>query len=305
MKILYLCNLKDNNVPDKDILFSLKKKGEVKVHDSKMMDMKKVGKDASEADLLLFHGDIGNEDIGMQFLIIERMKLILQMCTGKKVLWFLDKVWGNKVSLMIELYSSVDYIFVNDETWLKRFKTDKIFPLHCASSEKRYAGKVTPELVCDVALIGNVYGERENEIGLIKERFGSRVKIFNDKFGKDFASVCKSAKVIVDYNFPFDDYYWSDNVYKVLSNGGVFITQRKQGLKDEGFVESKHYFDYFKEQELVALITSLLDKRGKKLLKQVSQEGKEFIKGITYSHRIDTILNKIQNAQTTNISVSN
>jgi hypothetical protein len=295
MKILYLCNLKDNNVPDKDILFSLKKRGEVKVHDSKMMDMKKIGKDAAEADLFLFHADIGNEDIGMQFLILERMKLILQMCTGKKVLWYLDKIVGNKVNIMIDLYSQVDYIFVNDETWVKRFVSDKMFPLHCGAPEKSMAGKLVPELLCDIALIGNVYGERENEISFIKERFGSRVKIFTDKFGKDFANVVKSAKVVLDYSYPFDDFYWSDRIYKVSACGGVFITQRTQGLTDEGFEDGKHYFNYFKEAEVVALLETLLDKRGAKIRKQISAEAKAFVKSKTYGHRLDIILNKIQN----------
>jgi spore maturation protein CgeB len=180
-----------------------------------------------------------------------------------------------------------------------------MFPLHCGAPEKAMAGKAVPELLCDIALIGNVYGERENEVSFIKERFGSRVKIFTDKFGKDFANVVKSAKVVLDYSYPFDDFYWSDRIYKVMACGGVFITQRTQGLTDEGFEDGKHYFNYFKEAEVVALLETLLDKRGAKIRKQISAEAKKFVKGKTYGHRLDIILNKIQDAKTENISVSN
>lgn len=292
MKIVYLADLKNPRLPDKDIYYSLKKKGDVKVHDSKMFDMKKIMRDVVGCDLLLFHGEIGNYDLPTQFLILERMRIILQSCGGKKVMWFFDKIWGQKLNIITELYNFVDAIFINDETWLKRFTSDKIFPLHPAVSDKRTRGRFRKELACDFALIGNIYGNRGMEYEFVKSKFGGRLKVFNDKFGRDFADVCKSARIVLAFGFPFDDFYWSDMIYKVLNCGGFIIHPRTQGLKDEGFKEGEHYFDYQEEQELFVLLQMLSDKKADKERKQIARKGQEFVRGITYSQRLDEILNK-------------
>jgi hypothetical protein len=271
-------------------LFSLKKKGKVIVHDVRKLDMKRIVRDVVDCDLFLFHAQIGNYDAATQYLILERFRLILQGCGGKKVLWFFEKIWGSKINIITELHDFVDVIFVNDETWLKRFKTDKIFPLHAAAPEKRIRGKFNKELACDIALIGNLYQGREKEFEFIKNKFGERVKIFNQVFDRDYADLCKSAKVVLAFRHPFDDFYWSDRIYKVLSYGGLLIHPRAQGLKDEGFISETHYLDYQEEQELYVSLRIMLDKKNEKLRKEIARNGKEFVRDITYAKRLDEII---------------
>lgn len=296
MKIVYLADVENPLLPDKDIYYSLKKMGDVKVFDVNKMEMKKIVVEAAKCDLFLFHGQIGDIDAGTQYLVLERLRIILGSCKGKKVLWFFEKIWRNKINIMLELYNSVDYIFVNDETWLKRFDTDKVFPLHPAAPEKSIKGKFNKEIACDIALVGNVYGQREKEVEFMKSKFGGRVKIFNNKFGRDLADLCKSAKVILPFRFPFDDFYWSNLFYSVMAYGGLVFYPRTQGLKDEGFIDGEHYFDYNAEQELYATLRMLLNKKSKKLRRQITKASSEFVKSNhTYKQRLDKIFKLIDN----------
>jgi len=164
MKIIYLSDPTNAIKPDRDILYSLKKKAEVKAIDIRKFDiskdMKKAIKNVMNCDLFLFHGQLGKFNRLTHYTIIENLKLLLEGTNAKKVLWFFDKIWMDKMVLLLEFYNSVDYIFLSDETWLKRFETYKIFPLHPAASEKKIKGKFKKELACDMGFYEAMYGVR-------------------------------------------------------------------------------------------------------------------------------------------------
>jgi len=185
-------------------------------------------------------------------------------------------------------------LFVNDDTWLRRFESDKIFPLHLGCSDKFEKGKFDPELECDIAFIGSLYGERLKMYEELKNRFGERFKLFDDQYGKNFYNLCKSAKVIVAPQFPFDDFFWSDRIYKVLSGGGVLVHPRTYGLEEEGFKEGYHYFTYYGEPELFTTISMLL--KDNLIRKGLSKMGQEFVMdNFKYSDRIKEIIKKFEN----------
>ena len=137
MKIVYICDPQNMRVPDYDILHSLKKKAEVKVLDVRKLDLKKAIKKVLDCDLVLFHGQMGKFDTATYYFVMERLKVLMEGTKAKKVLWMLDKIWGQRFELLMFFYDSMDYIFVNDDTWLKRVQSEKVFPLHTAASEKR------------------------------------------------------------------------------------------------------------------------------------------------------------------------
>lgn len=294
LKIIYWGNVKNTPRPtiDQEILKALRKVAEVKFFDIKNFDMGKLISEPS--DLFLFHGQIPTSDEVTSMLMVERIQTVLQAVKCKKVLWFMEKVWLNKGNIIERLLPEVDYAFFTDETWVRRMK-ENVYPLHPASP-KQLRGKYREELACDIAYIGNVYGPREREYEFLKEKFGDSVKFFDNKFGKDLADVCKSAKIILVPRFPFDDFFWSDRIYTFLSYGALVVHQRTYGLKEEGFIDGQHYFEYERDQDLVALIGSLLEKGMEKMRKAVSRNGRDFVKTHTYKERVEEIIKTCENS---------
>lgn len=304
MNIVYICDPTNERLPDKEIIYSLKKKGKVKVLDVRRIDLKRSIKCVLNCDFVLFHGEMGKFDRATYLFVLDRLRVLLEGTKAKKVLWLLDKIWGERFDLLLYFHDVVDYIFVSDETWAKRFASDKVFVLHPAASERKIAGKFRKEMACDIALFGEVTPERENELKFLRDKFGGRLKVFNNKFGKDLADLCKSAKVIISPRSPFDDFFWSDRIYKVLSYGGCCVHPRTYGLREQGFIDGTHYVDYYMEQELFVTIQVLLDKRSDKRRKKMGQDGRKFVmENHTYSQRIDEILTKIKQDENKNIVV--
>lgn len=299
MKVLYFGNF-NNETPtiDQDILYSLKKKAEVIKVDlrefAKDEDIKKIIMKANECDAFLFHALIPEtEDLYVK-LMLERLIEMLEGMTCKKILWFLDKVAGSKMQIITHLLPSIDYLFVTDGTWAKRFREEKLHILHPAAPEKVYKGKFNSELSCDIAMVGSLYGERFKQFEFLKAKFGDHFNYYDDKFNKDYADLCKSAKIIIVPQYPFDDFYWSERIYKTLVNGGLCIHPRTYGLQEEGFVDGIHYVDYYTEQDLFVTLTMILDKKSDKLRKEIQEQGKKFVKGHTYGDRIEEIFRIIQ-----------
>lgn len=302
MKILYFGNFK-NEIPtiDQDILFSLKKKAEVVAVDlrefAEDQDIKKIIDKANKCDAFLFHALIPETNELYIQLMVERLTTALEAMTCKKICWFLDRIVGTKMKIVTTLLPFVDHMFIVDGTWARRFENDRIHVLHPAASEKIKKGKKVKELECDVAMIGSLYGERIKNFEFLKSKFGDNFKFFDDKFGKDFSNVCASAKVVFVPQYPFDDFFWSDRIYNILASGGVCIHPRAYGLTEEGFVDGTHYIDYYTEQDLFVTLSMLLDKASDKTRKGIAEQGKEFVKNLTYGNRIDEMLNIINPKQ--------
>lgn len=305
-KILYFGNFK-NETPtiDQDILYSLKKKADVITVDLREFaednDIRKIIMKANECDIFLFHALIPETNNLYIKLMLERIVEMLEGMTCKKVLWFLDKIAGSKMEIIVNLLPHVDYMFVADGTWKKRFTEEKLFVLHPAASEKIFKGKVKDDLVCDIAMYGSLYGERFKQFEFLKSKFGDHFQYHDDKYGRDLANLCKSSKIVIVPQYPFDDFYWSDRIYNVLANGGTCVHPRTYGLQEEGFIDGTHFIDYYTEQDLFVTLSMLLDKKSNTVRKGIGKQGKEFVKGHTYGNRIDEMLNIIYETKTESI----
>lgn len=306
MKILYFGNF-DSDIPtiDQEILYSLKKKAEVVEVDIREFvkdeDLKKIITKANQCDAFLFHALIPEtQDFYVQ-LMLERLTAMLEAMTCKKVMWLLDKIVGSKMKIVTTLLPSVDYAFVTDGTWANRFESEKLVTLHPAATEKPIRkGRKNKEYMCDIAMVGSLYGERVKQYEFMKQKFGDNFKFFDDKYGKDYADICASAKVILVPQYPFDDFFWSERIYNTLALGGLCIHPRAYGLQEEGFIDGTHYIDYYTEQDLFVTLSMLLDKKSDKLRKGIAEQGKDFVKDKTYSQRIDKILEKVKPNQNDN-----
>lgn len=297
MKILYFAHLKDKKIelPNDEILVALENMGHEVVNiDEYDFDMQNLIQEANKCDLFLFHrGGCYFHSEHDFFASLSRIITILNEIKCKKVCWYYDKVLSFSNTYLITLEEKVDYIFVNDDTWLRAFETDKIFSLHCGAETKRN-GKKMKELSTDISMIGMVYGAREIFVKEMMNRFGKKFKHYDNIWGKDFDNLCISSKIIVVPRYPMDDFYWTDMIYKTLKAGGFLIFPRLEGIKEEGFEEGKHYVAYSYTKELIDAIKFFLDKKNKDIRRTIAEQGQKFVNEFTYQKRLKVIFDKLE-----------
>jgi len=291
MDITYLADLQNPFLPDKDILFSLKKYGKVRAVDIRKFDLRKEVKKSLKTDLFLFHGQMGNFDEQTFNFVLDNLSLFLSGINGKKFLWFFNKIWLDNMKVILKFYDVCDRIYVSDGTWLKRFKTDRIKFLPPACSEKRIRGKFRKEMKCDIALFGGVYGNREKQYDFLKKKFGGRLKLFRELDNRELADLCQSAKIIVFWREPYDDFFFSKDFYRALSYKGFCLHPRFQGLEEQGFKDGIHYVSYHTDKELEEAIKIFLDKKTERLRKRIAEQGQRLvITNHNYKERLKEII---------------
>lgn len=210
--------------------------------------------------------------------------------TGKKVMWYFDKVWNGRASYINEVLPLIDLALLTDETWVNKQKNPKLRVLRQGIGEEDacYADKLrVPEIV----FCGSVYGERTAWVKALKERYGDEFTVVNNKFNKGLYDLCASAKIIVAPQYPSDDHYWSNRIYLILGSGGFLIHPRLSGLFSE-YEEGKHYVGYESLDELFFKIDTFLNnKDARKKIKVAGQEKTH--KDYTYTKRCQTLLEHV------------
>jgi len=306
MIITYFAHLKDNphRENDEDVLYALKKLGhKVFTVDDKHFDMKDVIAKGSKSDLFLFHkGGVHYDTEENYRLTLDRLSLVLANIkqnrpTCKLVFWYIDKIFNKGREKWIEtILPLVDYGFTTDGTYIRRHNVDKLFDLKQAAPNKLAKGHKNPIYLCDIAYIGKVYGEaRESFVSALSHRYGERFRVYNEIWGQDFADLCVSAKIIVAPDYPSDDFYWSDRIYRVLRCGGFLIHPRLYELTKSGIINGAHYIGYYNWEELQEAIDSFLLAKNNKIRKQIAKQGQRIIlRKHTYLTRCQELLNKIQ-----------
>ena len=299
MKITYFANFSENNQlkRENDIKIAFEKLGhEVVPIDESDFDMKKLIETANKSDLFFFHhgGIMATNALNFQGSLA-RIELILKNITCKKAFWFFEKILGAGENYMELVLPLVDYGFVNDDTWRRRHKYANLFPAHLAWGEGvSPKGKYKKEYNNDIVFMGSVYNTRVPFMESMQEEFGDKFKVYNNKFGQDFADMCESSKIIVSPKSPFDDFYWSDRVYRVLVSKGFLIHPRLEGLKEE-FKGVGLFETYNSWEELVDKIKYWLNPERTKERKQISKNARDFVfEKFSYLNRVKGILNIMQ-----------
>ncbi len=299
MRVLFFADFSKNNLlkRENDILEAFKKLGhEVLPIDENEFDMKKLIEEGNKSDLFFFHrGGVAITSMLDFQLSLMRLDTILKNLTCKKVFWFFDKIIGMAENFMESIIPIVDCGFLNDDTWIRRHKYTNIYPLHLAFGETPPPiGKYRKEYDHDIVFMGSVYNSRVPFMESMKGAFGDKFEIYNDKFGQDFADMCKSSKIIVSPKSMFDDFYWSDRIYRTLIVGGFLIHPKLEGLKEE-LKEANVLETYNSWEELEDKIKYWL-KPGKKEERQsIAKKGRNFVrKRFSYSDRLKEIIDVIK-----------
>jgi len=299
MKILYFANLSKNRLikREEEIITSLESMGhKVLAIDETKFDVKNLIIEANKSDLFFFHhgGVITDSYMNLQ-LSLNRLELILRNITCKKIFWFTDKAIGMSNEYLEHITPLVDYGFLNDDTWVRRHKYTNLYPMHLAWGETLpVPGRFKKEFANDIVFVGNVYGARKQFVMSMKEEFGERFKVYNDKYGQDFADMCESVKIMVSPKSPFDDFYWSDRVYRTMISKGFLIHPRLEGLKEE-FRQKPCLETYNSWEELVDKIKFWLRPENNRKRKDISQAGKNFVEQrFAYTNRLREILDLVK-----------
>jgi len=242
----------------------------------------------NDADMFLFHKGGVSQYIGLDLLV-----KLLTYITCPKVCWYLDKVFPDREEYIEYVASYCDYVFLTDETFVKRHSFKNMFPLRQGiGNEDTSLGKVREEYKCDIAFTGNIYEGREGFDRAIQSKYGKKYKKFNNVFNRDLYDLCRSAKIVVAPRHPSDEFYWSSRFYLTLGSGGFLIHPDLYGLKEEGWLEGRHFAGYKTNQELFDTIDYYLEHEDER--KKIQDAGyKHCISEFTYKHRVEEMLNKI------------
>ena len=283
MKILYL----QNSFLGKEIEKALKNLGHKVIVLNEDADVQNIIDIANKSDLFLFHKGVKAEGHFDFQVTLARFQNILERIKCKKVLWFMERVWGLNEPYLDEIKSFVDKIYLTDGTFIRQNQEDFTFlPVGAELRE----GKYNKELECDVAFTGQIYGIRSFVFNSLKQKLGRKFRIFNNIWEQDFADLCATAKIIIDPKFPSNDFYWTNRIYQTLACGGFLIHPRLQGLIEEGFIAGEHYIDYSSIEDLEFAIESFLKPEAEEARKQIAKKGKEFVSQFTWEERLKTLL---------------
>ncbi len=300
MKILFFGHI-DSKKPtiDQDIEFSLRKLGhEVVSFDDRKLDMKtfkRMMDEAQKVDLFFYTtGGIILENMGQYQITLDsldRIKVILSTLKCKKVLWFPFQVMGFFNQFLVEIIPYTTLVFLNDGTWVRRHKYDNVFELHLGLGEKdmELSDKKPTK---SMAFVGTIYANRERFLSDLKKKYRDKLKILNNVYGKRFKDLCASTKIIISPTTPYDDFCWSDRIYRVLGSRGFLIHPRFYGLNDE-FTEGKHYIAYSTWEELTDAIEHFLSRKHQRERDDISQKGYEKALSYVYSERLKFIFGKL------------
>jgi GT2 family glycosyltransferase/spore maturation protein CgeB len=91
----------------------------------------------------------------------------------------------------------------------------------------------------DLAFVGQVYGDRRDEIEVVRREFPLR--LVSDVFGQGLSRVIRRHRIILGPRYPGAPGYWSDRIYVVLGHGGFFLAPEVPGMREEGFEPGVHY----------------------------------------------------------------
>ena len=295
MKVIYFAKIKQENsdLTEDHIHFAFEKLGhEVKRINESNWNRVELINEMKDADLFLFH----KAGIETQYSF-SRFLEALSIVTCPKVCWYFDKVWGDREVIMTTILPFIDKAFLTDETWIRRNPNPRLGILRQGiGSENTELGVFKKELETEIAFVGQVYGDREKFVKELKDKYGSKFRVFGNIFNRDLYDLMASTKIVVAPNSPSDDFYWSSRVYMILGSGGFLLHPKAEGLKEE-FEDKKHLVYYKDFEDLCKKIDFYL--KNPKKREEIRMAGyKKCIESFTYLKRCEILLMKLNFGKT-------
>lgn len=289
MKIVYLGNFENpfSDATEKHIASSLEALGHEVVRinekDYKISDVL-----AHKGDLFLFHK--GGTSTGSD---LPKLIELLNKVTCKKVFWYFDKVYQERILWMETVIPFVDHGFLTDETYIRRNNYRNISVLRQGVGDAHaHLGEFKERYMNDIVFLGSVYGDRDKFTNALEQVYGQRFRIINGIFGNKLNDLCASTKVFVAPIFPQDNFYWSSRVYQILGAGGFLIHPRFEGLKEE--FTKEELVTFTDGNDLREKIDYYLDPNNEEERNRIRLAGhKKVIEKYKYSDRVKEMMSRI------------
>jgi hypothetical protein len=206
---------------------------------------------------------------------------------GKKVCWYFDKIWKDRVNWFNDIYPRVDLMFITDWTWGKEYPKCRLLRQGIGDYEKG----IYEDRGIDVAFVGNPYGQREELVEKLKKWYGERFKVYERQYNRSLNNLCASVPIFVAPEFPSDDDYWSNRVYLLTGSGGFVIHPRLKGLERE-WGDNLVYYDNLDDLKEKVDYYLLHPKERKKMN---IKEYNYCVKNFTYKKRVEDLIKCIKN----------
>ncbi len=308
MKIIYLGQFNNpfSDTTEKHIKNAFESLGhtvipidETKFHDERNRILEEIYYE--NADLFFFHKGGWRHK-----MTPEQLVEFLTYVTIPKVFWWFDKISDKTVEQLSDgrrilrsdwmdlVLGYVDHGFVTDGTFVRRHNYKNLSVLHQGIGDETldYEGKFNPVYAKDITFLGKIYGVRSDWVADLKREFGDKFEVFNNVFGRNLKDCMASTKITLSPLYPTNEFYWSSRIYQMVGNGGFVIHPRLEGLKEEGWIEGKHYVGYKTYPEMIEKIKYYL-KHNKEREKIRTEGHKLCIQRFKYSDRVKELLSKI------------
>ncbi len=280
MRIVYFAN--HNNVGSDDteghIAHSLQKLG----HEVVRVSERNPQNIPDSADWFLFHKGGAN------------IQSALTRVKYKKVCWYFDKVWNDRVFWMMQMIPRVDLMCMTDKTWADQHPNKNIRIIRQGIGDRNVGrGRRDPKFEGRIVFLGSEYGERRLWVRELTKRYGAnQFRAYNNVFNRDLYDLCETVPIIVAPEYPGDENYWSSRIYMVLGSGGFLIHPRFEGLKEE-YKDGVHYVGYRGMDEMFEKIDQYLkDEKSREKIRLAGY--KKTIKDFTYSARVEALVKELE-----------
>ncbi len=255
MKISYLAHFGNPNANpmEEGIEYALKQLG----HEVQRIDENNFSKEKEkvDGDVLLFHK--GGTQLGVS---MQEFAEFLQNLDIPKVLWYPDKVWGDRFEWMLKILPLVDLAWLTDGTFVRSHSFINLHEGIFGCDERfAYKGKYKKKFDSPITFTGSTYGERNRWAVELRSKFGDDFKIWTDVFGESLNDLVASSKIIVAPDYPADDFYWSERIWYHIARGGFVIHPKLERL-EEYLTDGVHYVGYKDREEMIEKIRYYLER---------------------------------------------
>ena len=280
MRIVYFANHQNTGSDDTEghIAHALQKLG----HEVVRVSEKNPQNIPDSADWFLFHKGGPN------------IQSALTRVKYKKVCWYFDKVWNDRVFWMQQMIPRVDLMCMTDKTWADHNPSKNIRIIRQGIGDRNVGrGRKDQKFEGKIVFLGSEYGERRVWIRELTKRYGAnQFRAVNNVFNRDLYDLCETVPIIVAPEYPGDDNYWSSRIYMVLGSGGFLIHPRFEGLKEE-YKDGVHYVGYRGMDEMFEKIDQYLkDEKGREKIRLAGY--KKTIKDFTYTTRTEALVKELE-----------
>ncbi len=194
----------------------------------------------------------------------------------------------------LQIARPFDFIFLAQKEYVEEFKKagyEQVFWLPLACDEEIHAGSAVEKL-CDVGFVGTVDSAPERRKRLLNELSNNFNLNCQRKFMEEMATLYSESRIVFNNAIKQD---LNMRVFEGLCSGSLVVTDRASGSGLEEIFTDKKHLAYYDDATLLETVRYYLDHPEER--ERIAAEGrKEVLSRHTYSHRIDTMMNYLDNA---------